>query len=116
MPTTTSTEAKALRYLAEGRIRAVSVDSQARTAIFRAIGSAETAYTVVFDAGFWSCTCPARIPDCAHVKACALVSAPAPAPTPRATRPRRRTRTMVTSEVREARRRDVASYVTAGGN
>lgn len=78
----TGTEAKALRYLAEGRIRAVSVDAQARTATFRAIGSAETPYTVVYAQGFWSCTCPARVADCAHVKACALVSAPAPAARP----------------------------------
>lgn len=112
MPTVT-TEAKALRYLAEGRIRAVSVNAEARSAVFRALGSAQTAYTVVYDHGIWSCTCPARIPDCAHVKACALVSAPAPEPVARTTRPARRgsTRTMVSSEVREARRRDVGTYV-----
>lgn len=102
MPTST-TEAKALRYLAEGRIRAVAVDAQARTATFRAIGSAETPYTVVYAQGFWSCTCPARVADCAHVKACALVSAPAPAPTVR-------TRTL---PVRQSRRRATSARVGA---
>lgn len=121
MPTSTAptpatgTGSKALRYLAEGRIRAVSVNAEARTAVFRAIGSAETPYTVVYDAGAWSCTCPARVTDCAHVKACALVSAPAPAPVVRQVR-RGRTRTMVTSEVREARRRDVDSHAGSGRN
>ena len=115
MPSVT-TDTKALRYLA-GRIRALHVDAAARTATFRVLGSSETPYTVVYDGGIWSCTCPARVADCAHVKACALVSAPAPAPTPRASRATaRRTRTLATSEVRAARRRDVATYAGAGRN
>lgn len=91
MPSTTG--AKALRYLAEGRIRAVSVDAQARTAVFRVVGSTEAPYTVVYADSIWSCTCPARIADCAHVKACALVSAPAPEPTLRTVAVRQARRT-----------------------
>lgn len=71
-----STDAKALRYLSEGRVRAERVDAHTRTAVFRVIGSAPVAYQVQFTHGLWSCDCPARVASCAHVKACSLVSAP----------------------------------------
>lgn len=69
-----STEVKAIRYLAEGRVKAQHVSES--TALFHVTGSEPgDPYFVKFSKhGGWKCDCPARVPDCAHVRACRLVT------------------------------------------
>lgn len=64
-------DAKAERYLAEGRVVAVRVGPH--DAEFKVRGSEP--YRVVFR-GDWSCDCPAQVPLCAHVRACQKIAQP----------------------------------------
>lgn len=67
-----SVEEKARIYLIEGRIKVIRAD---RHSVFlEASGSASTPYYVTYAGGIWSCSCPARKPECAHVLAAHLVS------------------------------------------
>lgn len=76
-----SISAKALAYLAEGRVRAEHVDAATRSALFRVLGTAPVPYQVRYAHGAWRCTCPARV-RCCHITACALVAAPTTTPVP----------------------------------
>jgi hypothetical protein len=61
---------KARRYLCEGRVTLQRVDQD------RVIGSCRgdgTVYRVVYWRGAWSCDCPARTDQCAHLLAVRLV-------------------------------------------
>lgn len=67
-------EEKAARYLAEGKVKAKQVDGS--SAVFHVSGSTPgDPYHVKFSnfAG-WKCDCPARVDECAHVKAAMLVT------------------------------------------
>lgn len=65
---------KSARYLAEGRVKAQFVSGDA--ALFHVSGSEPgDPYFVKFsNSGGWRCDCPARVAECAHVKACMLVT------------------------------------------
>lgn len=65
---------KARRYLTEGRVKAQHVGEF--TALFHVRGSEPgDPYFVKFSkVGGWKCDCPARVPECAHIKACALIT------------------------------------------
>jgi uncharacterized Zn finger protein len=65
-------DAKAARYLSEGRVKAQHVSSDA--ALFHVRGSGDgDPYYVRFSAAGWMCDCPARVASCAHVRAARLV-------------------------------------------
>lgn len=65
-----SVQQKADRYLTEGRVRVVRVTDE--SAYFEVWGSRSTPYKVHGGAD-WLCNCEARVPDCAHIKACRKV-------------------------------------------
>ena len=66
-------QAKARRYLIEGRVMIRSVGPQGVRAHVRGQGHV---YAVAYESGGgWSCTCPARTPRCCHVVAVQLVVA-----------------------------------------
>lgn len=69
-----SPEVKAVKYLSEGKVKAQHVGEG--TALFHVSGSQPgDPYFVKFSkSGGWKCDCPARVPECAHVKACMLVT------------------------------------------
>jgi uncharacterized Zn finger protein len=62
-------EAKAVRYLGEGRLRIELVAGEEVRA--RCVGDEGDEYRVAWDAGKrrWTCSCPAYGPRCAHVLA-----------------------------------------------
>jgi len=63
-------DSKARKYVDEGR---VSVLSTTKLAIrFVVEGSDTYRTTFLRTGGFWECTCPARVVDCAHVRAAQL--------------------------------------------
>ena len=64
---------KAARYLAENRVRILECheDTGILSAEVRGQGSV---YVVSHDGDGWTCTCPARRADCAHVLACKAVT------------------------------------------
>jgi uncharacterized Zn finger protein len=66
-------EAKARRYLGEGRLELQRVDSHAVLA--RCLGDEGDSYSVCWDEDrkSWCCDCPAFGPRCAHVLALARV-------------------------------------------
>lgn len=64
---------KARRYLGEGRVR---VGTRTRGYADVAVRGNLGTYRVVFEDGRWSCTCPAMVPECAHVIAAALIIDP----------------------------------------
>lgn len=66
-----SVEEKSARYIAEGRVRVVSVTGS--SAIVLVFGSADEPYRVTYHGGAWQCPCPARTWRCAHVVASSLV-------------------------------------------
>lgn len=67
-------QAKARRYLTEGR---VIVTHARANAIVRATCRGDgTVYQLGWDAGSWWCTCPARSDQCSHLHALRLVTAP----------------------------------------
>lgn len=61
---------KGRRYLLEGRLRVRSVKSLYVDAVCR--GDGET-YRLGWVHGDWFCTCPAKTPSCAHLRALRLV-------------------------------------------
>ena len=64
---------KARRYLAEGRLVVTRVsDSEVHA---RARGDSGAIYRASFVGGSWTCTCPARADQCAHLRALRLVTA-----------------------------------------
>lgn len=65
---------KAGKYLAEGRVKAQHVAEG--SALFHVTGSDPgDPYFVKFSKSLgWRCDCPARVDQCAHVKACMLVT------------------------------------------
>lgn len=65
---TETTTQKADRYLTEGRVRVVLVDGNKGE--FEVAGN-ETYYVRAMP---WTCTCPARVLDCAHVLACQKIT------------------------------------------
>lgn len=65
-----SADAKARRYLTEGRLTVQRVDERGVKASCR--GSGHT-YTVGHQLGGWSCDCEARTVRCAHLLALQLV-------------------------------------------
>ncbi len=65
-------EAKAKRYLGEGRIVLIRVSDERVLARVRGDGSV---WQVVYQNGKWSCTCPAR-GRCSHLLAVGAVVAP----------------------------------------
>lgn len=65
-------EAKAHRYLAEGRLTIHSVRKRSVTATAKGDGAD---YSVTYRRGRWSCDCPAR-GRCCHQVAARLVTAP----------------------------------------
>jgi uncharacterized Zn finger protein len=69
-----SSDDKAARYLAEGRVKAQFVSEAA--ALFHVTGSEPgDPYFVKFSNSVgWRCDCPARVAECAHIKACALIT------------------------------------------
>ena len=62
---------KAHKYLTEGKVTLLEVSDDGCTA--SAQGSGDTPYEVIFNGG-WSCDCPARKTECAHVVAVKLVT------------------------------------------
>ncbi len=62
-------EAKADRYLVEGRVAVVEVTPT--SAAVRVTGSSP--YVVRASGGVWACPCPARVDRCAHVVAASKV-------------------------------------------
>lgn len=66
-----SVDAKAQRYLTEGRVRILHVNDGGAHALVRGAGHL---YTVDARPGTWRCTCPARR-RCAHIAALELVVA-----------------------------------------
>lgn len=69
-----SVEAKARRYLNEGRVCVVHADEGYLEAFCRGAGEF---YAVVYTREGWHCFCPSR-GRCAHLAAVQLVSAPRP--------------------------------------
>lgn len=67
-----ASEDKALAYLAEGRIKVIQATPT--EALIHAHGSGKDPYDVRYQAGIWTCSCPARKPLCAHVIAAHLIS------------------------------------------
>ena len=65
-------EAKAKRYLAEGRVVVVSVSDNRLLARVRGDGSV---WLVMFEGGVWFCPCPARTDQCSHLRALRLITA-----------------------------------------
>jgi uncharacterized Zn finger protein len=64
---------KARQYLTAGRVRIMSASGRYVDALV--IGSGAAPYAVSFSEGTgWSCTCQARVIDCAHVYAVRLVT------------------------------------------
>jgi uncharacterized Zn finger protein len=66
---------KALRYLDEGRITIIRAAAAPGVVVARAVGSAGARYDLGYDPmkREWRCTCPARVPECAHLYALKLV-------------------------------------------
>lgn len=63
---------KARRYLTEGRVIVERVTQKIVVATVRGDG---TVHRCVYLAGAWSCTCPVRSDQCAHLLAVRLVVA-----------------------------------------
>jgi uncharacterized Zn finger protein len=68
-----SARTKAVRYLSEGRVRILECHEDDGTLSAEARGNGRL-YVVAHDAAGWSCTCPARGENCAHVLACKSVT------------------------------------------
>lgn len=69
-----ATEKKAREYLADGKVSVRAVDLEAATALVHVSGSKPgEPYHVAVRGSTVVCDCPARIHDCAHALAAALV-------------------------------------------
>jgi SWIM zinc finger len=66
-------QTKARRYLAEGRVRIRILNEQSGVADAEVRGSGAV-YSVEHDDKGWSCNCPAKSKNCAHVLALKLVT------------------------------------------
>ena len=66
-----STDQKAGRYLAEGRVAVLRKDFFKGS--FSVSGSDDEPYSVLFD-GNWTCICQARVLECAHIIACQKIA------------------------------------------
>jgi hypothetical protein len=66
-------ESKARRYLTEGRVRIVACDEAAGTIVAEVRGSG-TVYAAGHGPKGWSCDCPAKSKNCAHVLALRLIT------------------------------------------
>jgi uncharacterized Zn finger protein len=64
---------KALRYLAEARVRILDCHEDAGTLAAEVRGNGRL-YVVAHDEDGWACTCPARGENCCHVLACKAVT------------------------------------------
>lgn len=64
--------AKSRRYVAEARLVVTSVHNGRVTSTCRGDGAI---WEQSYRAGVWSCSCPARTADCAHLRALRLVTA-----------------------------------------
>jgi uncharacterized Zn finger protein len=64
-------EAKARRYLCDGRLEVQRVE--AGNVLARCLGDEGDVYSVRWDGRSWRCECPAYGPRCAHVLALARV-------------------------------------------
>jgi hypothetical protein len=80
--TESSSEIKAKKYLAEGKITVVALMMTPPVhAVLHAQGSAGQPYVVTYR-GDWSCNCPAYTAKCAHIEAAMLITdMPVTAPT-----------------------------------
>lgn len=69
-----STDEKAARYLTEGRVKVQHLAEG--SALLHVMGSepGEPYFVKFSNLTGWSCDCPARVPECAHVKAGMLVT------------------------------------------
>ena len=59
-------EAKALRYLAEGRVTVIEVDPKRSYAELHVQGSRKKPYKTIWNQGAWQCDCEARV-ECIHI-------------------------------------------------
>lgn len=66
-------EAKGRRYLTEGRLIITHLVENRVTASIRGDG---TVHLAAYSDGEWRCTCPARTPNCSHLIALRLCTAP----------------------------------------
>lgn len=65
---------KAGRYLAEGRVAALLVNLDKGFGVFLVSGSGDEPYKVVHRDRAWECNCQARVLNCAHIRACKLIT------------------------------------------
>lgn len=70
IPSRETSISKAMRYVATGRLRVLSVHGRRVWAECRGDGDV---YQLGFAHGRWHCSCPARTTDCAHLRALRLV-------------------------------------------
>lgn len=63
-----SITSKADRYLTEGRVRVLSVSNDKGS--FEVAGSDK----YIVNAAPWTCNCPARVLECAHIVACQKIT------------------------------------------
>jgi uncharacterized Zn finger protein len=66
-------QAKAARYLLQGRVRVDYADQKSLSALVT--GSRLTAYVIMCIDGRWRCDCPAKS-KCAHITACEAIWQP----------------------------------------
>lgn len=76
MPPKVPAAHKHLAYLVQGRCKIESADDQTMTASVR--GSDPEPYEVHYSMGHWTCSCPARVPVCVHIRAVRMVWKPRP--------------------------------------
>lgn len=66
--------AKAHKYLAEGRVKVREVTRGNPTCLIDVTGSADEPYLVWASDGEFHCSCPSRLPVCAHIAASMLIT------------------------------------------
>jgi hypothetical protein len=71
--TSAAVQAKADRYLTEGRVCVINASPS--RADFLVVGTGTQPYQVRCHAG-WRCTCPSQVETCAHILACQKISKP----------------------------------------
>jgi hypothetical protein len=65
---------KARRYLVEARVRILEAHEDNRYLTAEVRGDSGRSYVTGYDAGSWTCSCPAVGPRCSHVRAVQLIS------------------------------------------
>ena len=68
-----SAATKARRYLSEGRITLIDVSATSVSALVRGDGQI---YAAGYTYGEWRCDCPTPTPQCSHLIALRLITAP----------------------------------------